>query len=202
MLQTLLTRLIGAVFAVPLLLSRPLLRLAVARKRRTGAWRVRPPTDSLGALDAAPRVMPPSSAQMRAMRDEMRRVLDADESHRETFRHLARFERKFTKYGVRAIEEIPVDQLRRALSDFEALVRNWSSASLADLRSRMAVTLADRTSAASVWVAANSVSSAFRPPRETMALRLSRGASAAIQAGQQADLLAQRPRASEFARSC
>ena len=114
------------------------------------------------------------------MRDEMRRVLDEDETHRQVFRHLARFERKFAKNGLGAIESVPVDQLRRALKDFEALVRNWSSASLADLRSRMAVTLADRSSAASVWVAANSVSSTYRPRPETMATRFARGAGAAF----------------------
>ena len=83
-------------------------------------------------------------------------------SHRQTYRHLARFERKFDKYGLRTIEQLPVDQLRRALREFESLVRNWSSPSLADLRSRMAVVLADRSSASSVWIAANSVNGAQR----------------------------------------
>ena len=45
------------------------------------------------------------------------------------------------------------DQLR-PLSDLDALVRNWPSLSLVDLRSRIAVVLADRSSAASVWIAA------------------------------------------------
>ena len=64
--------------------------------------------------------------------------------------------------GQRALEAVPVDHLRRALNEFEAMVRNWSSPALADLRSRMAVTLADRTSASSVWIAANSVAPAIR----------------------------------------
>ena len=97
------------------------------------------------------------------MRVELGKVLDGDESHRQTYRHLARFERKFDKYGLRTIEQLPVDQLRRALREFEALVRNWSSPSLADLRSRMAVVLADRSSASSVWIAANSVNGAAAP---------------------------------------
>jgi hypothetical protein len=190
---TLLSRLFGAVFAVPLLLSKPILRFLEARKRQSGAYRLRPPSRPfLNSLaDTTPKVKPLSGAQLRAMRDEMRRVLDADETHRQVFRHLARFERKFAKSGVRAIEEVPVDQLRRALKDFEALVRNWSSASLADLRSRMAVTLADRSSAASVWIAANSVSSTYRPRPESMAARLARNAGAAFrgsQLGQVADV--------------
>jgi hypothetical protein len=189
-MPTLLSRLCGAVFAVPLLLSKPILRFLEAQKRRSGAYRLRPVARSFAGTEpeAAPRVKPASSAEMRAMRDEMRRVLDAEESHREVFRHLARFERKFTQRGLRTLEEVPVEQLRRALKDFEALVRNWSSPSLADLRSRMAVTLADRSSAASVWIAVNSVSSTYRPRHESMAARLARNAGAAFRRSQQAEV--------------
>jgi hypothetical protein len=183
-----LSRIFGAVFAVPLLISKPILRFFAARKRRSGALRVRPPSGAYAETQPqTPRIKAPSAAEVRAMRDEMRRVLDEDETHRQVFRHLARFERKFAKNGLGAIESVPVDQLRRALKDFEALVRNWSSASLADLRSRMAVTLADRSSAASVWIAANSISSTYRPRPETMAARFARGAGAAFRPSQQAE---------------
>jgi|SRR6185437_7576104 len=189
-MPTLLSRLLGAVFAVPLFLSRPILRWVDVRKRRTGAYRVRPPSRRFAITEPepAPKTRPVSTAEMRAMRDELRRVLDADETHRLVYRHLARFERKFAKAGVRAIEEVPVDQLRRAVKDFESLVRNWSSASLADLRSRMAVTLADRSSAASVWIAANSVSSEYRPRPESMAARLARSTHAAFRRSQQGEV--------------
>jgi hypothetical protein len=50
----------------------------------------------------------------------------------------------------------------------------------------MAVTLADRSSAASVWIAVNSVSSTYRPRPETMAARFARGAGAAFRPSQQA----------------
>ena len=99
-------------------------------------------------------------------------------------RNLARFERKFEKYGLRTIEQLPVDQLRRALREFEALVRNWSSASLADLRSRMAVVLADRSSAASVWIAINTVNGAHRHG-PGVASRLLAGTGSASRAGVQ-----------------
>ena len=173
-MSNLLNRVFGAVFAVPLALSKPLMRWSAARRRATGAHRLRPPA-APAAGQGVPQRARLSSADMRAMRDEMRAVLDAQASHRQTFRHLARFERKFSQRGIRAIEEVPVEQLRRALRDFEALVRNWSSASLADLRSRMAVALADRSSAASVWIAANTVSKVFTPHDEAMAARLAKG---------------------------
>lgn len=176
-MPNLLYRLCGAVFAIPLALSRPLMKWSDARRRKTGAHRLRPPTAP--APGQGPQRVRLSSADMRAMRDEMRAVLDAQPSNRQAFRHLARFERKFSQRGIRAVEEVPVEQLRRALRDFEALVRNWSSPSLADLRSRMAVALADRSSAASVWIAANTVSKVFTP-EETMSNRLSRHATTTV----------------------
>ena len=108
------------------------------------------------------------------MRAELGKVLDADDGYRQTHRNLARFERKFDKHGMRTIEQLPVDQLRRALREFESLVRNWSNPSLADLRSRMAVVLADRASASSMWIDANSVLGAQRHG-PGMALRLPPG---------------------------
>lgn len=118
---TSLARPCSAVLTVASIISRPLPLWMAARKRRTGAWRRRPPTRG---------------------------------------------------------HEVPVDQLRHALGDFEARVRNWSSPSLADLRSRMAVMLADRSSAASVWIAANSVSHVGRRGPASMAGRLASHAGA------------------------
>ncbi|MGZ5894220.1 MAG: hypothetical protein ACXWJ7_16555 [Caldimonas sp.] len=186
-MPTLLARLGSAVLTLPLLISKPVLRLLAARERRSGAWRQRPPSREAESTRPEPaiRALQATPDATVAMRDELRRVLDQDESHRKVFPHLARFERKFAKYGLRAVAELPIDQVRRALADFEALVRNWSSASLADLRSRMAVVLADRASAASVWIAANSVSAAGRPGPESMAGRLRRHAGATLGVGRQ-----------------
>ena len=184
---TSLARLCGAVLTVALMISRPVLLWTAARKRSTGAWRQRPPARDHEDTRPEPaiRALQATAEVTRAMADEMRRVLDEDESHRQVYRHLARFERKFAKYGLRTIEQFPVDQLRRALGDFEALVRNWSSPSLADLRSRMAVVLADRSSAASVWIAANSVSHGGRSGSESLAGRLARNAGAAFRSSRQ-----------------
>jgi len=186
-MTTLLARLCSAVLTVLLLISRPILLWMAARKRRSGAWRQRPPSSRQHQNtrpEPAIRAVQATADMTRAMAEEMRRVLNEDESHRRVYRHLAYFERKFAKYGLRTVEQLPVDQLRRALADFEALVRNWSSPSLADLRSRMAVVLADRSSAASIWIAANSVSHVGRPGPESMAGRLARNAGVALRNGQ------------------
>jgi hypothetical protein len=149
-MPTLLARLLKAVHTVPLVIARPLLFWWAAHKRRSGAWRVRPPSREAQNTRPEPaiRALQANIDAVRAMRTELGKVLDGDEGYRQTYRNLARFERKFEKYGLRTIEKLPIDQLRRALREFEALVRNWSSTSLADLRSRMAVVLADRSSAA------------------------------------------------------
>lgn len=175
-MKALLLQLLTALLWLPLLLSRPFLRRRRRRaarhrhQRRPCGRKIRKPSaaETAARLDtvavaAARRVGPPAE-RVQAMRASLQRALDAEVSHRKTYRNLARFERKLGESGLQAIEAIPVADLRRALRDFEALVRNWSEVELADLRSRMAVTLADRSSAASMWIAANSVSSAFRPP--------------------------------------
>jgi len=156
--------LLKAIHSVPLAIARPILFWWAAHQRRKGAWRVRPPSREPVETRPEPaiRSLQASIDAVRTMRVELGKALDADDSHRQTYRHLARFERKLDKYGLRTLEQLPVDELRRALREFEALVRNWSSTSLADLRSRMAVVLADRSSAASVWIAVNTVNGAHR----------------------------------------
>jgi len=188
-MSTPLARLLKAVHTVPLTIARPFLFWWAAHKRRSGAWRVRPPSREAQQTRPEPaiRSLQASIDAVRAMRAELGRVLDADGSHRHTYRNLARFERKFDKHGLRTIEQLPVDQLRRALREFESLVRNWSSASLADLRSRMAVVLADRSSAASVWIAANSIDGPQRHgPGIAMQLPAGRGPAASRAAAQRA----------------
>ncbi len=185
-MPTLLTRLLRAVHTVPLEIARPVLFWWAAHKRRSGAWRARPPSREAQETRPEPaiRALQADLDLVRAMRVELGKVLDGDDSYRQTYRNLARFERKLDKYGLRTIEQFPVDQLRRALREFEALVRNWSSTSLADLRSRMAVVLADRSSAASVWIAVNTVNGAHRHG-PGVATRLPAGTGAAARAGVQ-----------------
>jgi len=160
--MALLARLSALLLSIPLYLSKPALRAARARRRRVRAQAVR---EEVAARCAPP---PPVPELMRAtrelltaMRDELRQELAAHAAEGTAFVHLARFEEKFSKRGLRALDEIPVDHLRRALADFESMVRNWSSAALADLRSRMAVHLADRASASTMWIAANTIAPVF-----------------------------------------
>ena len=160
--MALLARLSALLLSVALYFSKPALRASRARRRRARAAEAR----DEAAVQAAP--PPPLPEVMRAprelliaMRDELRQQLAAHAAEGTAFAHLARFEERFSKRGLRALDEIPVDQLRRALADFERMVRNWSSVALADLRSRMAVHLADRASASTMWIAVNSIAPAY-----------------------------------------
>lgn len=185
-MMDLFARFIGIVLAVPLLLCRPFLRIVQARDRRARIRAARASAEArIVPIVPTVRVQRPSNTAMRAMRDELRGELARNAAEGRAFLHLARFERKFSKSGLRAIDDVPIDHLRRALADFEVMVRNWSSPALADLRSRMAVSLADRASASTVWIAVNSIAPAYRNAPETMAARLARGTAHAFRVSQQ-----------------
>jgi len=157
-----LARLSALLLSIPLYLSKPALRAVRARRRRVRAQQARDEVAAQSAPPAPlPEVMRATRESLTAMRDELRQQLAAHAAEGAAFVHLARFEEKFSKRGLRALDEIPVDHLRRALADFESMVRNWSSAALADLRSRMAVHLADRSSASTMWIAANSIAPVY-----------------------------------------
>lgn len=72
------------------------------------------------------------------------RLLDELPENRNTLRHLAFIEHALNKKGLRALNKVPYDVLKRALEQFEGVVVNWSDEGLATLRSKMAVTLIER----------------------------------------------------------
>jgi hypothetical protein len=179
--MALLARLCSALLAVPLLLCSPILPSSAARRRRAKARRAAALIAEVAPTPRAPKR--PPSAVVRGMGDDLRHELAVQAAEGRNFPNLARFQRQFSKGGLAALDGVPVDLLRRALREFEAMVRNWSSPRLADLRSRMAVTLAHRTSASSVWIAVNSVAPGARP--EAMGARLFRHASSMFEPGEQ-----------------
>jgi hypothetical protein len=83
---------------------------------------------------------------LRLLRAELKSLLDAHPmTRRVVARHLAGFERALAKHGMNALTRVPIDVLVPALEQLEALVSNWSSPSLASLRSEMAVALINRS---------------------------------------------------------
>ena len=63
---------------------------------------------------------------------------------RATMRHLVFVEQSLERKGLRALNKLPLDVLKRALEQLEGLVVNWSPVGLATLRSRLAVAIIDR----------------------------------------------------------
>jgi hypothetical protein len=174
-----LSRVNVAVFTVPLVLSSLLLR-ALQGLHRFGRRRKRRPAGRRSAKDGPgtsrqaasgrPRSRP-SSEDVRSMRRELSAVLDGHDGSREVFRYLAHFEQRFGRSGLRILEDMPTKRLRRALAQFEAIVSNWSSPHLADLRSRMAVAVADRDSGAAMWAPQQTISKAYGPREMPMLAR-------------------------------
>ena len=78
-MSTPLARLLKAIHTVPLTIARPLLFWWAAHKRRSGAWRVRPPTREAQETRPEPaiRSLQASIDAVRAMRVELGKVLDA-----------------------------------------------------------------------------------------------------------------------------
>ena len=175
-----LSKINAAVFSVPLVLSSLLLRalnpLLRAGRRPVSPTRTRRPnaTPSAAVASAAAEAAVPSSSKAidtKAMRRELTALLQAHEGSREVFRYLAHFERRFARSGMATLDDMPVQRLRRALAQFEAIVTNWSSPHLAALRSRMAVAVAARDSGSTMWVPAHTLSKAYGPREMPMVAR-------------------------------
>jgi len=93
---------------------------------------------------AAERLAEKQKQELQLMLSQLAEVLGEMPDTRETLRHLVFVEHALKKKGLKALKKMPLDVLRRALDQFEGLVTNWSPEGLANLRSKMAVTVIDR----------------------------------------------------------
>ncbi len=83
-------------------------------------------------------------AEVTLIREQLQALLDDLPETRQTMRHLAFVEQALAKRGLKALRKVPLDVLQRALEQLEGLVTNWTPEGLANLRSKMAVTIIDR----------------------------------------------------------
>jgi hypothetical protein len=106
--------------------------------------------DDAGMPSRPPRVSKIDAAAQRElsdlekMRGALKELLDELPENRGTLRHLAFIEHAMDKKGARALYKVPLDVLKRAHEQIEAVVTNWSNEGLACLRSKMAVAIIDR----------------------------------------------------------
>ena len=78
------------------------------------------------------------------MRRELYTLLEHHPASRQMMRHLDVIERTLRRTGIDAVEALPVKVLDRGLNELEALVWDWSQPGLAEVRSRLAVTVKRR----------------------------------------------------------
>jgi len=84
------------------------------------------------------------AAELALMREQLGALLSELPETRRALRALVAIEQVLARKGVRALRKVPLDVLKRALEQFEGLVSNWSPVGLANLRSKMAVTIIER----------------------------------------------------------
>jgi hypothetical protein len=82
--------------------------------------------------------------EVKLMRSQLVKLLDERPETRNAMRHLAFVEQALGKKGLRALDKLPLQVMRHALSQLEGLVTNWSPVGLANLRSKMAVAIIER----------------------------------------------------------
>jgi len=90
------------------------------------------------------RQRPGASVGHRQMRRDLYTLLEHHPASRQTMRHLDVIERTLRRTGIDAVEALPVKVLAKGLDELEALVWDWSVAGLAEVRSRLAVTVKRR----------------------------------------------------------
>jgi hypothetical protein len=80
----------------------------------------------------------------RLMKRDLYQLLEQHPSSRQLLRYLDLVERTLRRGGFDALEDLPVRVIAKALHEMERLVWDWSSAGLAELRSRLAVMVKTR----------------------------------------------------------
>ncbi|MBX3633848.1 MAG: hypothetical protein KF683_00365 [Rubrivivax sp.] len=109
----------------------------VVLEERAAPGKPRPPSRAEAAAAK-------EQAELALIRTQLKELLDELPETRQTMRHLVFVEQALAKKGLKALRKVPLDVLQRALDQFEGLVTNWSPEGLANLRSKMAVTIIDR----------------------------------------------------------
>ncbi|MEP7296951.1 MAG: hypothetical protein ABI702_12250 [Burkholderiales bacterium] len=102
----------------------------------------------------------PSEVELKAMRGELRKLLDLHPSTRRVMRHLVYVDRMLAEQGLQALATVPEEVLASALAQLESMVDNWSNRDLATLRSKMSVMLMNRAKDP-FYGTANQAASAF-----------------------------------------
>ncbi len=80
-----------------------------------------------------------SKDRLALMQKELRGLLRQHPQTKKLLRHLAYVERTLRHDGLKAVDELPLDVLSKALTQLESLVVNWSALGLGETRSRLSL---------------------------------------------------------------
>lgn len=83
-------------------------------------------------------------AELELVRQHLAEVLDQHTQARTVLRYVRALEHGLQKKGRFALDDLPVDTIRRALEQLDTLVKDWTPEGLATLRSKAAVAIAGR----------------------------------------------------------
>lgn len=97
-----------------------------------------------GASRAAKPARANVSVGHKQMRRELYTLLQRHPDSRRMLRHLDVIERTLRHIDIDAVQGLPLKVLTKGLDELESLVWDWSPAGLAELRSRLAVTIKQR----------------------------------------------------------
>lgn len=131
-----LTRAATAFFKHDLALRRADGAVHIVLEQRVAAAPTKPTREEL--------VQRKESAELVVMRRQLAELLQSMPETRNAMRHLVFVEQALAKKGMKALHRLPLDVLQHALVQLEGLVTNWSPEGLANLRSKMAVSIIDR----------------------------------------------------------
>ena len=80
-----------------------------------------------------------STERVGLMQKELRGLLRQHPQTKMLLRHLAFVERTLRHDGLKAVDDLPLDLLSKALEQLESLVANWSALGLGEMRSRLSL---------------------------------------------------------------
>jgi hypothetical protein len=121
-----------------------LTRLRFSFKRRGMDVQVRLEDPAVQAAQVQRVAAAADSSEAASLHAALKKVLDRHASSRAVLAHLGILEKALGAHGLKALEELPPDLMRRAMFQLETLVSDWSSAPLAALRAKVMASLVRR----------------------------------------------------------
>jgi hypothetical protein len=103
-----------------------------------------PPANETPQLPGMVQLRTLSENRLALMQKELRGLLRQHPQTKMLLRHLAYVERTLRHDGLKAVDDLPLDVLSKALAQLESLVANWSALGLGEVRSRLSLLIKNK----------------------------------------------------------